>query len=90
MTGGARCARLYSERQWWELRDFLEELSDSEKAVRSLKRLALGYQTTLKPACPLMIPATLQYRAALTGDDVLIVFEDDYMEIWADRMFDST
>lgn len=81
-----RGVRLYSERRWWELRNFLEKLPNGAREVRFLKRVVLGFEVTLKPSNPLVIPASLQLMARLTGDDVLIVFEDDYMEIWADGM----
>lgn len=84
---GHRCVCLYSQKNWQKLRNILERIPYTTKEQRMLKRLALGFEVTLSRSEPLIVPATLELYARLTGDDLLIVKNSDYMEIWArDRL----
>lgn len=82
---GFRGVCLFSEQKWEKVRTVFERLPNVDFEARRLQRVALGYATPLEASCPFVIPVTLQSYARLTGDDVLIVFEDDYAEIWSDQ-----
>ncbi len=82
---GFRGVCLFSQRKWEKVRLVFESLPNVDFEVRRLQRVALGHATPLEASCPCVIPITLQSYARLTGDDVLIVFEGDYAEIWSDQ-----
>jgi hypothetical protein len=82
---GIRSVCLFSETRWERVCAVLENLSSSDYEARRLQRMALGYSAPLSPSCPFVIPVTLQSYAHLSGDDVLIIFEEDYAELWSDR-----
>lgn len=82
-----RCVCIYSQKNWQRLRNLLERIPHVVTEQRMLKRIALGFEVTLLRSEPLIIPRTLELYAGLTGDDLLIVKDSDYMEIWArDRL----
>lgn len=82
-----RCVCIYSQKNWLRLRDLLEHIPYATIEQRMLKRVALGFEATLPRSEPLIVPGTLELYAGLTGDDLLIVKDSGYMEIWArDRL----
>lgn len=78
-----RAVLVYAESYWDEIqRPQLEQLPNGDPECRRMQRLMLGHATPVVQSDPLIVPTTLIHFAALTGDDVLVVFDPEYAEIW--------
>ncbi|MBQ0834780.1 hypothetical protein [Marinobacter sp.] len=81
------CVSLFRKKCWQELREILENMPRGTLEQRALKRVALGFETCIRSSEPLIVTGSLECYARLTGDDVLVVKNSDYMELWAkDRL----
>ena len=78
-----RCVSLFSESSWKELRQILNKLPRDTSEQRTLRRLALGFETYIPKSDPMILTVTLESYAGLTGNDFLVVQSSDYMELWA-------
>jgi hypothetical protein len=77
-----RYVSLFSESRWKELRQILNKVPRDTLEQRTLRRLALGFETYIPRSEPIVITVTLKSYAKLTGDDLLVVKSRDYMELW--------
>jgi len=80
-----RAICLFSEQCWSGVCDKLEGLSEENRDSRRIQRLMFGFQSSLEATCPLIISDALKSYAELSGDDVLVVYGQDYMERWSER-----
>lgn len=78
-----RCVSLFSKSRWSELRKILDKVPRDTLEQRTLRRLALGFETYIPRTEPMIVTVTLESYARLTGDDVLVVQNAGYMELWA-------
>lgn len=78
-----RCVSLFSESRWNELRQILKKVPHNTLEQRTLRRLALGFETYIPRSEPMVLTVTLQSYAGLTGNDLLVVHSSDCMELWA-------
>ena len=72
-----------SESSWKELRQILNKVPRDTSEQRTLRRLALGFETYIPKSDPMILTVTLESYAGLTGNDFLVVQSSDYMELWA-------
>lgn len=78
-----RCVSLFSKSRWSELRKILDKVPCDTLEQRTLRRLALGFETYISRSEPMIVTVALESYARLTGDDVLVVQNAGYMELWA-------
>lgn len=78
-----RCVCLYSEKKWLELRSLLDRIPNETVEQRKIRRIALGFEAKISHSEPFIVPVTLTSYGRLTGDDLLVVEEPEYMELWA-------
>lgn len=80
-----RAILVFPESYWNDtLRPTLESLPNQDPESRRFQRVLLGHATPVSRDDPLIVPVTQMHFARLTGDNVLIVFDAEYAEIWSD------
>lgn len=75
---------IYSERKWSELRPRIESMENSRPHVRRFQRLMLGNACHFSEFEEVVVPKTLEGSAHLRATGVLIAFDGDSAEFWAE------
>jgi len=80
-----RCLLVYPEPEWLELLPQIEGLSSFNKAAQRVKRIMIGYATTLEIDANgrILVPPTLREYAHL-DKKIMLVGQGKKLELWSE------
>jgi MraZ protein len=80
-----RCLLVYPEPEWLELLPQIEGLSSFNKAAQRVKRIMIGYATTLEVDANgrILVPPTLREYAHL-DKKIMLVGQGKKLELWSE------